>query len=282
MLLLEPARGTSITLPLADGDQGTAQTIALIRQLVDRGMKDPAVNRTALSILQNVPPHDEEAEVRAIYDWVRGHIRFTKDLYGKETLRPAAAILEVGAGDCDDINGILLPALLGTVGYRARLVTVASQAEAPDQFSHVYAEVCVGGQWIPLDAARPYAAFGKAPMNFMRKRIWDLQSSVYQDVKGLGQLPSAGLGVDWGDVATNIAKVIGPATSGAAKIIQSARMPVYRAGYSNYPDGETPASATLTASVPGYVNLPGFGYVSTQTAVIFGALAIGLLFMLRK
>lgn len=278
MLLLEPARGSSLTLPLADGDQGTAQTISLIRQLVDRGMKDPVVNRTALSILQSVPAHEEEAEVRAIYDWVRGYIRFTKDLYGKETLRPAAVILEVGAGDCDDINGILLPALLGTVGYRTRLVTVATHAEAPEDFSHVYAEACVGGQWIPLDAARPHAAFGKAPMHYIRKRIWDLHSSRYQDVKGLN-----GLG-GFSSIANSIAQIAPPVTQGVAQIVAAARQPIYYFpyGYGTTPYGTIPASATLTASVPGYIDLPGFGLVSTQDAVIFGGLALALFFMLRR
>ena len=263
-------------MPLADGDLGTAQTIALIRQLVDRGMKDPAVNRTALSILQSVPAHNEEAEVRAIYDWVRGHIRFTKDLYGKETLRPAAVILEVGAGDCDDINGVLLPALLGTVGYRTRLVTVASHPEAPDQFSHVYAEADVRGEWIPLDAARPHAIFGKAPMSFMRKRIWDLQTSRYQDVKGLGSL-----GIDWGDVASNIAKVVAPATQGAAAIISASRTSSYLLPSSSYTYGTT--TSTGTTSVPaGYVDLPVLGLVTTQTAMLYGLMAVGLVFLLRR
>jgi hypothetical protein len=267
-------------MPLADGDLGTAQTIALIRQLVDRGMKDPVVNRTALSILQNVPAHNEEAEVRAIYDWVRAHIRFTKDLYGKETLRPAAVILEVGAGDCDDINGVLLPALLGTVGYRTHLVTVACHAEAPDQFSHVYAEADVRGQWIPLDAARPHAVFGKAPMSFIRKRIWDLQSSRYQDVKGLGSLGD----IDWGDLATNIAKVVAPATQGAAQIIAASRQPSYllpSSGYSTSPYGTTAYGTTSTVPA-GYVDLPVLGLVSTQTAMLYGLMAVGLVFLLRR
>jgi hypothetical protein len=282
MLLLEPARGSSITLPLADGDQGTAQTIALIRQLVDHGMKDPVVNRTALAILQSVPPHDEEAEVRALYDWVRGHIRFTKDLYGKETLRPAAVILEVGAGDCDDINGILLPALLGTVGYRTRLVTIASHPEAPDEFSHVYAEACVRGQWIPLDAARPGAAFGRAPMHFLRKRIWELNRSVYQDVQGLGQDEGLG-GFNWWMFAQIVPKI----TQATTSIVSAIRTPSYMLPLMQSQSAQAAAMQAVTPSTPltatpGYTNVPGVGLMKTESLIFYGLLAVGVIFLLKK
>jgi len=190
-----PGPGQAFSLPLEDGDAGTARTIAAIRQYVDAGVKDPAVNHLAVAIVRQVPAHNELAEVRAIYDWVLSNIRFVKDPAGKETLRPARTILEIRAGDCDCINGVLLPALLGTVGYETRLVTVATVPSAPSTFSHVYPEVFVGGQWIPVDAARPGARFGRAPDRVFRKRIWSLVDDRYADVgvrglAGLGALPS--------------------------------------------------------------------------------------------
>lgn len=174
--------------PLLDGDDGTAQTIRAVRALVDQGKKDPRVNRTTGSILRSarVAPYDDAGEVRAIFAWVLKNIRFTKDPEGKECLRPAATTLEWGFGDCDDINAILLPSMLGTVGYRTRVVTIASHPAAPEQFTHVYCEVHLGGRWIPLDAARRGTTFGSAPARRFRKRVWSLVADEYQDLRGLG------------------------------------------------------------------------------------------------
>jgi Transglutaminase-like superfamily len=161
--------------PLLGGDEGTAQTISMLRSLVDDGWKDPVVNRTAIEVIRNagVQPYDAWGQIRAIYNFARSFY-FVNDPVTKEALRPTRELLELMAGDCDDINGNVLPALLGTIGYETRLVTVAADRNFPEQFSHVYAEVCVEDKWYPLDAARPGAIFGMAPQYFFRRAWWSL------------------------------------------------------------------------------------------------------------
>lgn len=176
------------TLPLAEGDAATSTTLCYIRKLVDEAVKDPLVNRTAIAILRQarVRAFDFAGEIRALYEWTRKNIRFTRDITGKETLRSAREILTVRAGDCDDINAILLPAFLATVGHRVRLITISSHPQAPDLFTHIYAEVFSNGQWVPVDAARRHPRLGRAPETYFRKRIWSLTDSDYEDVAGLG------------------------------------------------------------------------------------------------
>lgn len=174
--------------PLLDGDAGTAQTIARIRELVEQGKRDPYVNHFTGTLLRNarVRSFDDEEEIRAIFAGVLRHVRFQKDPEGKECLRPARTTLEWGFGDCDDINAILLPAMLGTVGYRTRIVTVASHPAAPGQFTHVYCEVYFRGRWIAVDAARRGARLGLSPEQTFRKRIWSIDDPSFVDVQGLG------------------------------------------------------------------------------------------------
>ena len=126
-----------VRFPLSDGDRGTAETIAKIRKLVHQGMTDQYVNRTAIAIVRGggIPQFDFGGEIRAIFEWVRRNIRFTRDIAGIETLRTASEILQVKAGDCDDINSVLLPSLLGTIGHHVRLVTISSDPTAPRAFS---------------------------------------------------------------------------------------------------------------------------------------------------
>ncbi len=211
---------TSPSWPLLAGDAGTAQTIAMIRQLVDQGVRDPVINRQALAIVRGVRPYDDAGEVRAIYDWVRRNVAFRKDVAGKETLRRARTILEVRAGDCDDINAVLLPSLLGTIGYPTRLVTIAGNPAAPDQFTHIYAEARVRGRWIPLDAARKDARFGLAPGRYLRRRIWQINSDDYQDVQGLSGYAPMGA-FNWGGLI-EASQVI---ARGAKEVITVVRAP---------------------------------------------------------
>jgi len=160
--------------PLLGGDAGTEQTIWKLRGLLDDAWKDSFVNRTAIDIVRNagVLPYDSWGQVRAIYNWILTNFYFVNDPVTKEAVRPTTELLKLMAGDCDDINANMIPALLGTIGYETRFVTVAADANHPDLFSHIYVEVNLNGAWYPLDAAHPGAQFGVAPRFFFRREWW--------------------------------------------------------------------------------------------------------------
>ena len=171
--------------PLLSGDAGVEQTVAVMRELVDEALRDPSIIRLAADIVRGVPAFDDYAEANALYDWVKQHIRFTKDPVNKEKLYPPAELLKIRAGDCDDIS-MLLSTLLMAVGYPARLMTIATPG-APDQFSHVYVEAEIppgSGHWIAVDPARADSEFGIAPPITTRARWWSLVDNSYGDLSG--------------------------------------------------------------------------------------------------
>lgn len=193
--------------PLFGGDWGTAQTVAKIRQLVDQGKKSIEVNRAAIAITWNTPNFSESPKAQAIFYWVLENTRFIPDINGVETLRTADEILRVRGGDCDDLNAILIPSLLATIGIPSRLVTIAHHPDDPKEFTHIYSEAFVDGRWIPMDVARPGAAFGRGPEHYFRKRIWDLESNAFQDVARLnGYLgdDSSSSGVNYNSLANTL------------------------------------------------------------------------------
>jgi hypothetical protein len=166
-----------LTLPLAEGDAGTAETIVQMCRLIDEGSKDPDVNDLAVWILRNagVREFDFEGERRAIYGWFRRNIRFLRDVEGKEALRAPRITLSRRMGDCD-CQTIAMLALLKTIGQRVRITTVATHPEAPDVFSHVYGEVRdERGRWIPVDTARKKPAYGRSPDGWFRRFGWDTE-----------------------------------------------------------------------------------------------------------
>lgn len=170
--------------PLAEGDPGTADTVREMCRLIDEGASDPEINRLAIAIVKaaGVRPLDFEGERRAVYAWIRRNLRYVRDVDGKETLRGARETLTVGAGDCDCLTIVTL-ALLRTLGQRGRIVTIATHPEAPDLFSHVFAEVRdERGRWIPLDTARKNPAYGRGPAGAFRVWAWDPLDGSREDV----------------------------------------------------------------------------------------------------
>lgn len=192
MVNLEMRRSSALgamnatAVPLAQGDAGVEQTVRAMRNLIEQGKKDPVVHELAATILrsQGVPAFDWAGEARAIYNWVLQNIRFTRDVYGKETLHSAREIIRLGIGDCDDFT-ILICSLAATIGHATRIVTVA-KTEDEGNFSHVFPQVCLDGEWISLDAARKNPGFGRSPEHAARIRVWNTQSDDFVDIRGLG------------------------------------------------------------------------------------------------
>lgn len=151
------------------GYAGTKKTIDFIAQLVKQGAKDFCVRRRAINILveNGVRPKDYLEEIKALFEWVRENIRYTRDIFRVELLHSARRMLELRAGDCDDMT-ILLCAMLKSVGHPVRLVLVGFNPRKHELFTHIYLEVLYKGRWIPLDptVSRP---MGWAPPAHHRK-----------------------------------------------------------------------------------------------------------------
>lgn len=175
--------------PLARGDQGVTQTINLIRPIVDDAVKDPQVNVAAIEMVRGVADQfSRDQKAAAIYTAVANRWFYVEDPVGpfgpKETIRPVRVLLRNFAGDCDDAS-VLIASLLGTIGIRSRMVSIAADPAAPNDFSHIYPEAEIyPGNWVAMDVARPGSAYGSAPQRYFRKRTWSLSDRAYQDMAG--------------------------------------------------------------------------------------------------
>jgi hypothetical protein len=134
------------------GYAGTLATVQYIIDLIKQGAKDFCVRQTAIDIfrLYQVSPKDYLGEICALFDWVKNNIRYTKDIYRVELLHSARRMLQLRAGDCDDMT-ILLAAMLESTGHPVRLVIVGRDPKRKKQFSHIYLETLYKDLWIALD-----------------------------------------------------------------------------------------------------------------------------------
>jgi transglutaminase-like putative cysteine protease len=162
-----------VKLRVPKGRSGTLHTARLIGKLTQDGAKDFVVRQKAIEIFRTrgVRAKDRFGEVCALFDWVRRNVRYTRDIFRVELLHTARRMLELRAGDCDDMT-ILLGAMLLSTGHPVRLILAGFRPERPHVYSHIYPEVHVAGRWLPVDAtiSRP---IGWAPPALW-KRVCDL------------------------------------------------------------------------------------------------------------
>jgi hypothetical protein len=157
-----------------NGTKGTLVTARIIARMIPDGAKDFYVRQKAIQIFRvyGVRPKDRLGEVSALFDWVRRNVRYTRDIFRVELLHSARRMLELQAGDCDDMT-ILLGAMLMSTGHPVRLVLAGFRPNRPHAYSHIYPEVNVRGRWIAIDAtvAKP---MGWAPPALW-KRVCEIE-----------------------------------------------------------------------------------------------------------
>jgi hypothetical protein len=269
--------------PLLGGEAGTAQTIALMRQLIDQALADAEFVRLTVDIVRSVPAYDDLGEAESLYNWVKSHIRYTKDPVTKEKLYPPTELLKIRAGDCDDIS-MLLGAMLLALGYPARLITISANPDDPSEFSHVYVEGEIppgSGQWVPLDAARPNSKFGEEPPIYFRKRAWSLVDDAYQDLSGTTRLRGLGNymgdGLDWSQIVNQsiqeIPQIMAVATQQPTAIKTAAGSVATGSPYASFATPYTPGYGLTPA---GYASVP----VTTSLGQIWPWLLGGALLLM--
>lgn len=135
----------------------------------------PELRKLALAITKDCPERDGRCEAKAIYDYVKAHVRYTGDIApiklgpdgpveGIDLFQSAKRTLEFGGGDCDD-HAIVNSVLLALNGIQPIVRVTAPQANK--DYSHIYAMGGVDSKMAPkklvaLDTTLPGAGwFGK-------------------------------------------------------------------------------------------------------------------------
>jgi len=154
------------------GYRGTSDTIDRMHKLVQQAKLDPTMHRIATLIRLSVPqdPRGSSKETAdAIFNWVKKHGCFQRDQFQIERVEHPISSMQTTikarqngvdtngklfVGDCDQY-GIWVAALGGILGFQYAFETSKSDLERPDEFSHVWAALRVGPEWIAYDASTP-------------------------------------------------------------------------------------------------------------------------------
>jgi transglutaminase-like putative cysteine protease len=151
------------------GRPGTLHVARIIGRMIAAGARDFLVRQRAIRIFREagVPPKDRLGEACALFRWVQRNVRYTRDIVQLELLHTPRRMLELRAGDCDDMT-ILLGSMLRSTGHPVRIVLCGFKRDQPHVYSHIYPEVQVRGRWIALDATMPHPP-GWAPPSVWKR-----------------------------------------------------------------------------------------------------------------
>lgn len=153
------AEMSSLQVPLADGEQGNAETLRAMAAIVNHDRLQPDLRAFVLDkVIGNTRGHDARGEVQKIFDFAQKQITYRQDPIGVERVADVWSIIYAPAfnpgtgptGDCG-IKSIFIASCCAMFGYKPFFV-VAKQRANQRAFNHVYNMVLVDGQYIYLDA----------------------------------------------------------------------------------------------------------------------------------
>jgi hypothetical protein len=161
------------------------QHIALIRQMVERSMKDPETRMLAAKIVAGrfqerenkrtgdvslvvrawgtdflapegevCASRDDQCEIERIWDFIVLNLRYVYDPAVDDLFQTLKVSLITGSGDCDDYT-VAFAALLKSIGFYVMARVIATKDE-PNVWAHIYPMVGLPKDrpthWVCLDA----------------------------------------------------------------------------------------------------------------------------------
>jgi transglutaminase-like putative cysteine protease len=130
-------------------------TLDYMKKITQRAiLKDARIRLFAEKITSGLATRDFLSEYACILNWVRVHIRYTRDPTIVEQVKEPSVIIETENGDCDDMT-VLVGTLVGAMGGKVRYVAGAFSRSlmGDSRYTHVWAEAYdpVSKCWVVLD-----------------------------------------------------------------------------------------------------------------------------------
>jgi len=144
-------------LPLPPGTAGIERTLKHMADFVRADCRNQAVRTIAESITADCGDHDFDAEIEALFRYVRDEVTFRRDPVDLERVSGAMGTLQSKVGDCDD-KVVLLATLLCALGHESRFAVVSQGTNG--EWDHVYLEIGTKSGWLPADPTSKSAQLG--------------------------------------------------------------------------------------------------------------------------
>lgn len=139
--------------------------IGQLKKLIYADMNHPKVRILAQQITRGL--NTNLGKSRAIYNWIKQNIHYTRDADGLDIYTSPSRTIELGRGDCDDVSA-LYSSLAGIVGVPVKLKVITQDQRV---WSHIY-PISLNGKWLAYDAAAPVLM--EKEVSYLDSRIYDV------------------------------------------------------------------------------------------------------------
>jgi transglutaminase-like putative cysteine protease len=138
-----------------------------IRKAILNDVEDPRTRQLGARIVSkyNVPARDQRALVRAVQLHAQA-IKFFREY--PEIIAAPWVTDDWGIGDCDD-KSRMIAAVVKAFRIPVRLVFVTFTKKTGARVSHVYPEVQLGSNWLPVESVQPWP-LGKDPVDMLKAK----------------------------------------------------------------------------------------------------------------
>jgi hypothetical protein len=152
-------RGTLQRFDYPDGQSMTVGTLQTMAALVRKQSEHPRIRDRALRVLAaaGVASMDYDGMIRAVFDFVRDHVRYVRDPVGAEYVTdPVELDFKVDEGiaaeDCESL-ALYASALLASIGIVSEFETQAKDLSDPLRATHCSLQVRNprNGEWLSFD-----------------------------------------------------------------------------------------------------------------------------------
>ena len=180
---------------ISRGDLGIYETVRLIKDQVQQGIRQPTIRATVQSILAGLPSGSSQNEIaQAFVKWFGANIRYRLDddvsmtEHGLQPIHIAQCpihyrhceaveivstppqILAQRSEDCDG-QVLLMGTFLTLAGIKWCPVIVALDPSIPREFTHIYLIANLDGSFVPIDTVNTSQPFGWEPPNPIRREV---------------------------------------------------------------------------------------------------------------
>lgn len=164
-----------------DPDTQVAQTIEIMRQYAEADSTSPQVAAEARDALMQ----GNGDAIAGVWAYVKSRMRFVNDGERAASYDGVPVVEEIvrprdmstwNIGDCDDYS-TYAASLLTNLHVPVSFVTVAADAAAPNDYSHVYLAAYPNGVRTPLDLSHGAVIGWETPNLYGKRREWPVGGS---------------------------------------------------------------------------------------------------------
>lgn len=166
MAAIQVGRAGNGRPPLSSLEAGVRARLTKIAAVIRAKAGHEPFHALVIGLVRHLDRSNHRGQLTAILRFIKSRVAFVQDPVYRDAVYPPEQVLELGAGDCDDM-AVACGILAATIGFPVKLRAVSLDG---DGFNHVYALALSGDAWFAMDPVY-YDILGTTPPDAGRVEV---------------------------------------------------------------------------------------------------------------